>query len=122
MADTVNRYVSGEYLQATGGQWHLEDSSVKAEQAFRMMERHRLKPKTVSEIGCGAGGILAELQRKMDPSTKFVGFDISPQAHQLSLQFQNDHLSFVLGDAFESGQTYDLVLVMDVVEHIEDCF
>lgn len=74
------------------------------------------------EIGCGAGGILAELQQRLPAGTQFTGFEVSPQAHELSKRFEGDNLRFKLGDAFESGERADLVLVMDVIEHVEDCF
>lgn len=101
----------------------MEDSPFKAAQVARMLRKHQeIHPRTVCEIGCGAGGILKELLHKLDQGISFAGYEISPQAYGLSRGFENDRLRFVLGDAFEDGITYDLVLVMDVVEHIEDCF
>lgn len=122
--DLTARYSAGDYLAATGGTWHLEDAPFKAEQILRMLARHQLSPKTICEIGCGAGGILAQLCDRMPGGreVRFTGYEISPQAHEISQKFTRDNLRFVLGDAFEDGQTTDLVLVMDVVEHIEDCF
>jgi SAM-dependent methyltransferase len=121
-----DRYLSGEYLASSGGTWHLEDSPFKAEQAMKMITRHGLRPRTVVDIGCGAGGVLAQLRHRLpggtETDTKFVGYDVSPQAHQISRQFEQDNLRFVLGDAFEDPAIADLVLVFDVVEHIEDCF
>ena len=116
-------YADGTYLSATGGSWHLEDSPFKARWITRMLLRHPdFKPKTVCEIGCGAGGILAALQKSMPPENEFTGYEISPQAHALSQQFSNPRCRFVLGSAFDDPQFYDLALVMDVVEHVEDCF
>jgi SAM-dependent methyltransferase len=88
-----------------------------------MLARHvEVKPRTICEIGCGAGGILAELQKTLPGHIAFTGYDISPQAHALSEQFSNPNCQFILGDAFADSSQYDLVLVMDVIEHIEDCF
>jgi SAM-dependent methyltransferase len=87
-----------------------------------MIRKHSLDVRTVCEIGCGAGGILASLQEQMDRSTEFVGFEISPQAHEMAKKFCRDNLSFRLGDGFDSEELFDLVLAMDVVEHVEDCF
>jgi hypothetical protein len=116
-------YTNGSYLQKTGGTWHLEDSPFKAGQVTRMLARHpQLQLATVCEIGCGAGGILAELQKVLPSWTVFTGYEISTQAHTISLQFENRRCKYVLGDAFGDSATYDLALVMDVIEHVEDCF
>jgi SAM-dependent methyltransferase len=76
----------------------------------------------VCEIGCGAGGILVELRKTLPEGTRFTGYEISPQAHAMSLQFSNERIRFVLGSAFDDAEHYDLALVMDVIEHVEDCF
>jgi SAM-dependent methyltransferase len=116
-------YTDGSYLAKTRGTWHLEDSPFKARRIASMLERHvEVKPNTVCEIGCGAGGILAELQKVLPDHIMFTGYDISPQAHALSAQFSNPRCQFILGDAFADTFKYDLVLVMDVIEHVEDYF
>jgi SAM-dependent methyltransferase len=116
-------YTDGSYLAKTGGTWHLEDSLFKAQRISSMLARHReIKPNTICEIGCGAGGILAELQKMLPQHIAFTGYDISPQAHALSAQFSNPNCQFILGDAFADASKYDLVLVMDVIEHVEDYF
>jgi len=116
-------YTDGSYLAKTGGTWHLEDSPFKARQIASMLARHiEIKPNTICEIGCGAGGILAELQKMLPDHIAYTGYDISPQAHTLSAQFSNPRCQFIVGDAFADASKYDLVLVMDVIEHIEDYF
>jgi cyclopropane fatty-acyl-phospholipid synthase-like methyltransferase len=121
MSETI--YTDGAYLAKTGGTWHLEDSTFKAQQITRMLRRHpEFRPGTVCEIGCGAGGILSELQKSLPSDVDFTGYEISPQAHTLSAEFTNPRCRFILGDAFADDKKYDLVLVMDVIEHVEDCF
>ena len=115
-------YTDGRYLDASGGNWHLEDSPFKAKYVDLMVQRHGLRPGSVCEIGCGAGGVLASLRERWGAEPRFVGYDISPQAHALSQQFRQSNLRFELEDAFKSDETFDLVLVMDVVEHVENCF
>jgi SAM-dependent methyltransferase len=116
-------YTDGSYLAKTGGTWHLEDSPFKAQRIVSMLARHdEIRPNTICEIGCGAGGILAELQKVLPDHIMFTGYDISPQAHALSAQFSNLRCQFILGDAFADTSKYDLVLVMDVIEHVEDYF
>jgi SAM-dependent methyltransferase len=118
-----NIYTDGSYLEATGGTWHLEDAPTKARWIREMLEGQAgVRTRTVCEIGCGAGGILSELKKLLPQDSVFVGYEISPQAHRMSERFANERCSFVLGDAFSDGRCFDLVLVMDVVEHVEDCF
>jgi SAM-dependent methyltransferase len=116
-------YTNGSYLAKTGGTWHVEDSPFKARWIVSMLAHHvEVKPNTICEIGCGAGGILAELQKTLPNHIAFTGYDISPQAHALSARFSNPRCQFILGDAFADHSQYDLILVMDVIEHVEDYF
>jgi len=115
-------YVDGSYLK-NNATWHLEDSPFKAAQIMQLLTRHpEIRPASVCEIGCGAGGIIHQLQLLMPPQVTFVGYDVSPQAYELSLQFANERCRFVLGSAFDDPEVYDLVLAADVIEHVEDCF
>src|SRR3974390_3184813 len=60
----VNRpyesYKSGDYL-ANNPTWDEEDSAWKAGQVLKMLDRNHLAPKSIVDVGCGAGGILASL-------------------------------------------------------------
>ena len=119
----VSIYTDGSYLAKTGGTWHLEDSLFKTQRIASMLARHgEINPHTICEIGCGAGGILAQLRKMLPNHIVFTGYDISPQAHALSTQFSSPRCQFILGDAFADASKYDLVLVMDVIEHVEDYF
>lgn len=117
-------YLDGRYASLTGGTWHVEDSPFKAKWIMQMLARHpEFKPMSVCDIGCGAGAILVQLQETMPGGSEFTGYDISPQAHAISLQrFPDSPIRFVLGSAFDDSKYYDLALVMDVIEHVEDCF
>jgi len=120
--ESSGRYTSGQYFEQTGGEWHLRDSPFKARQILTMLQRNSLEPRTICEVGCGAGGILAQLQQQLPDSTTLVGYDISPQAHEISQRFANDRLTFHCGDAFVDPRRFDLVMALDVVEHVEDCY
>lgn len=45
-----------------------------------------------------------------------------PSSITISQRFRNAKCQYVLGDGLTDNSTYDLVLVIDVVEHVEDCF
>jgi hypothetical protein len=89
-------YTGGAYL-ANNPTWHVEDSHWKATQVLRMMQRNGLRPRTVCEVGCGAGEILGQLQLSLATDCVFAGYEISPpQAFDLCRQRANDRLQFKL--------------------------
>ena len=113
-------YTDGGYL-AQNPTWHEEDSPWKAEQILRMIHRNQLEPRTVCEIGCGAGEILVQLKRQLADNAEFRGYDISPQAHALASQREDERLHFRLGNLIdEPHESFDLILIVDLLEHLED--
>jgi hypothetical protein len=113
-------YSDGSYLKSNPG-WHVEDSPWKAQQVLRMLQRHDIHPGTVAEIGCGAGEILRQLSLNLTGAA-FSGFDISADAITLARARESDRIRFFNIDLCASPDHFDVLLVMDVVEHVEDCF
>jgi cyclopropane fatty-acyl-phospholipid synthase-like methyltransferase len=113
-------YMDGTYLE-TSGSWHEEDSPWKAGQILRMLAKHRLDPREICEVGCGAGEILKQLADRLGPGKSLVGYDISPQAIALASTKARPGLQFHQGD-FLSARTpfFDLVMAIDVFEHVEN--
>jgi len=119
---TEEIYISGAYLEKNPT-WHVEESPWKAKQITRMMKQNDIKPKTICEVGSGAGEVLKQLEEKMDPTCLFWGYDISPQALELSKSRANERLHFKLADIrYEKDVFFDLILILDVIEHVEDYF
>lgn len=113
-------YTSGEYLEKWPT-WHVEISPWQARQIRRMMKRHCLAPRTICEVGCGAGEILKQLQAHMSDDSTFWGYEISPQAFELCQSRVNERLHFKLADfTREQDVFFDLVLLIDVIEHVQD--
>lgn len=113
-------YEDGTYL-AKHPSWHEEDSSWKAMQILRMIEKNNLRPATVCEIGCGAGEILNCLSASCGQDVQFTGYDISPQAMDLCKKKEKQNLHFYLGNLLDEKDTYfDIVMAIDVFEHVED--
>jgi SAM-dependent methyltransferase len=118
--NSQNLYLDGEYL-LKNPQWHVEESPWKAKQVLRMLRQNHLAPKHICDVGCGAGEVLSQLQKSLDRACVFRGYDISPQAFGMACSRTNERLQFVLGDVqSESGVFFDLILVLDVIEHLED--
>ena len=113
-------YQNGEYFRKNPT-WDVEDSPWKAEQILRMLQEHNIHPYTIGEVGCGAGEILVSLQRSMDESCAFSGYEISPQAIEICNPKSNAKLHFFQGDLLQEPDiNWDLLLAIDVIEHVED--
>ena len=80
-------------------------------------------PARVLEIGCGAGSTMAEL-RKRGQVTQAVGVELDPaSAETARAQFDTIYVSAVETAPFEQAiapGTLDLVLCLDVLEHLVD--
>ena len=115
-------YINGEYFKKNPT-WDVEHSPWKANQILRIMVRNNILPKTICEVGCGAGEILAQLQRQMQKDCVFYGYEISPQAFELCRQRSNERLHFRLKNILEEREVFfDLILLIDLIEHLEDHF
>jgi SAM-dependent methyltransferase len=114
-------YRDGSYLQLNPS-WHIEESPFKVRQIRRMMERQNLSPRTVCDVGCGAGLVLSELQPHLPADCVCWGYDISPAALEMCSSRANDRLHFrqcdVRSDSWDAF--FDLLLMLDVFEHVED--
>jgi len=113
------KYISGEYLRDNPS-WDIEDSPWKAEKIVEMLSGVGLNPVSICEVGCGAGGVLASL-RTAYPKVDLYGFDISPDAAHFWEEHHKLDINFQLGDFLKlNRQPFDLLLVLDVIEHVVD--
>jgi SAM-dependent methyltransferase len=114
-------YRNGSYLDKNPS-WHIEESPFKVRQIQRMIMRQNLAPKTVCDVGCGAGLVLAELQAHLPSDCVCWGYDISPHAIAMCANRGNENLHFRLCDIRKDkcDTFFDLFLMLDVFEHVED--
>jgi hypothetical protein len=117
---TEDMYKNGTYL-TRNPTWGAEDSLWKAKHIIRIMKENNINPKTVCEVGCGAGEILKQLQNGIGNKCEFWGYEISPQAFDLCRSKANEKLHFKLGD-MEENVFFDLILLIDIIEHVEDYY
>jgi len=118
-----DRYISGEYL-AQNPTWDEEDSPWKAAKIVKLLEKYKIAPELVAEVGCGAGGILASLRDYLGPACHLVGYDIATPLKQFWGKHAPKQIKFILGDFLENGvdDFYDVLLLIDVIEHLENPF
>jgi 2-polyprenyl-3-methyl-5-hydroxy-6-metoxy-1,4-benzoquinol methylase len=111
-------YDNGEYLKRNHD-WHQSDSLWKAIQIKKIIKRNNLKLSSISEIGCGAGEILKQLQVKFK-DVKFYGYEISNDAFNICKSKENEKLKFFNKDLLNENKHFDCILCIDVFEHVEN--
>jgi SAM-dependent methyltransferase len=114
-----SRYLDGTQL-AAAPDWYESDAAWKAEQVRDMMRKHGMEPGSICDVGCGTGGVLDHLSRTLPPATKLVGYEMSPQAVALAPEARKQRITFVSEWAEEGKDGFDLMLVLDVFEHVDD--
>lgn len=114
------KYLDGDYLEQNPT-FHVEDSAWKATQILKGIGGNGIKAESIAEVGCGAGEILVQLAKKL-PESKFTGYELSPQGYALCKTRVKENISFKNLDLFEDKDYFDLILCIDVFEHIEDYF
>jgi SAM-dependent methyltransferase len=117
----INNYYqeNSAYLESNPS-WHIEDSPWKAKQILKMIKKNSLQINSIAEIGCGAGEILNRLQTSLPKNVLFTGFDISPDAIKMAQKRKSQRVSFRQEDMIKSREFFDLLLMIDVFEHVED--
>ena len=109
----------GEGYAQKNPTWHEEDAPWKARHIQTILERNGVDCSSICEIGCGTGEVLLNLGRSF-PNAALSGFEISPQAFERATQKQTPSTRFYMGDLFDQDSHFDVVLAIDVMEHVED--
>jgi SAM-dependent methyltransferase len=121
MSIPYEKYTSGDYAR-DNPDWDSSDSPWKAGQVLALLQRNRLQPDRIVEVGCGAGRVLTELARQM-PAAAFKGYEIAPDAARFWTDVASDRVSFEVADFTEKeSQGVEVALLLDVIEHVPDPF
>jgi len=116
----IQRYQDGEYL-SRNGDWHEGDAAWKAGHVAAILRANDVAPVRVADAGCGTGGVLVQLQAMLPPGVELTGFEIADAAYRTAATRGNERLRFVHGLVEDrAGDPFDLVLAMDVFEHVPD--
>lgn len=113
-------YTNGEYAR-NHPTWDVEDSPWKARHIIKMLKRNSITPKTIADVGCGAGEVIRRVSLEF-PSARCKGLEISQDALDRTRGRESANLSYHLCDVPRIHERFDLILLIDVIEHIEDCF
>ncbi len=115
----AERYQDGRYLQVHP-EWHDGDAGWKAAEVRQVLRDEGLAPATVCDVGCGTGGVLAALRHDL-PGVRLVGLEPSPQAVAEAARLHPE-VDVVQGTVEVVEERFDLVMALDVIEHVEDYF
>ncbi len=105
--------------------WHQEDSVFKASFIHSILSSNKIIYNSLCELGCGSGEILFQIKKiEANKTIKYFGFDISEKAIEMSLKRKEENLHFELKDitAKEDKSFFDVILVIDVIEHLQNYF
>lgn len=118
----VDLYRSGAYRKLNPD-WHASDAPHKVRALADLIRYCGLAPRTITEVGCGTGAVLAGLKAEFDgewPSAAWEGWDIAPDAIRIARESEGERLQFVQGAFEASERESDLILAIDVIEHVPD--
>ena len=105
------------------GEWRALGARSKAEHVVALCGRAGLRPRTLVEIGCGDGALLAELgARGLAPALD--GFELSPPAAEIARERSVPGARRI--EAFDGEEVpaedgaYDLAILSHVLEHVPE--
>lgn len=84
---------------------------------IRSYIEEEINPRTMLDIGCGDGYLINVLSYSKD--NEFIGVDLSEKAIKFAKAFSNGY-EFECIDVFDLDQKFDLVTLIEVLEHIPD--
>lgn len=114
-----DKYTTDDYLRQNPS-WDLGDSPWKAAKVESLIESSGLSPRSIFEVGCGAGGILAALAAAY-PDADCRGYEIAGAAARFWPAHKRPNLRFEVGDFLTMGTGHcDLLLLLDVIEHVSN--
>ena len=100
--------------------WHEEDSPWKAQKIDQILRRNKITPKSVCEIGCGAGEVLHSLASYFDESVIFSGYETSKEAFEICKRKEQQNINYFLKNLLKEDAYFDIVLAIDVFTQITD--
>jgi SAM-dependent methyltransferase len=112
----LNMYSDGCYLSRNPG-WHENDAAWKASQVLSLLGDRNFRPESIVDIGCGTGGVLEVIAGALN-GTRLVGYDPSSQA--IGMVQRSDRVELRVGIPEDVHEHFDLLLSLDVFEHVED--
>jgi predicted TPR repeat methyltransferase len=106
-------------------EWHAGDAFFKAGHILKLLKQIPDPLLKIAEIGCGSGQILVELSCNLPEHISFYGFDVSNDAIHIAKEKETSRILIKQLDLIDESEEYyffDVLLVIDVLEHIDNYF
>jgi len=100
--------------------WHEEDDPWKAQNIHKILSKNEINPKTVCEIGYGAGGLLLNLADYYDKDVNFYGYETSEEAYKISKPKEKENVHYYYKDLLKEDAYHDVVMAINVFTHVRD--
>lgn len=100
--------------------WHEEDSPWKAQNIYKLLEKNKIAPKTVCEIGCGTGEVLHSLAAYYQENVEFIGYELSQEAFDICKTKETGNIHYQQENLLALDVHYDLVMAINVLNHVTD--
>src|SRR3954463_28894 len=104
------------------GEWRALSARTKADHVVALLRRAGMRPRTLVEIGCGAGSLLAELVAR-GVAPELAGFDLSAAAIDIARGHDLPGVRFEVFDGARvpvADRTYDVAVISHVLEHVPE--
>ncbi|MER8383595.1 class I SAM-dependent methyltransferase [Mesorhizobium sp. M1399] len=114
-----SKYVDGRYWSENAS-FHEEDAAFKAKNCNEAVKSYGLAgPLRVLDVGCGSGKFLYEFSELVEGD--FLGIDLAEVAIARANHIHaKENVKFKLTEPKDISETFDLVTVNDVFEHVDD--
>ena len=115
------QYTNGKYWEENGS-FHEKESDFKFQNFKTLIERNDKLPIIgIVDMGCGAGRIIWNFSNAY-PAIKWAGVDLSEKIIEYAKgKYNRNNLSYFTATAFNGKEgDYNLVILADVFEHIEN--
>jgi len=114
-------YSNGEYLN-NNKNWHVEDSPYKVNFVLKAIQQNKIEFSNCADVGCGAG-LIIEILSEHFPKASFTGYDLSDDVIEIwNSRKINSNLNYQKSNILLEEKYFDLIICLDVIEHIEDYY
>jgi len=100
--------------------WHEEDDPWKAQNIYKILDKNKIQPNNICEIGYGAGGLLVNLANYYDKNVDFYGYETSEEAFEIAKSKEQENIHYYLKDLLKTDAHYDVVMAINVFTHVRD--
>lgn len=115
-----NLYTNNQYWK-NNSDYHEGDAIFKAENSLKLISKINInKNSNILDFGCGSGKYLHIISNFLECNC--VGIDISEEAiSRANKLYKKENVNFLVKSIDElSNEKFDLIILNDVIEHIED--